>query len=235
MKEVPYDKWCDFIEKKLKKYGIDDGLICDLGCGSGTLTTMLSDRGYDMTGIDSSNEMLQEALAKKGKRDILYLGQDIREFELYGTMRAIVSSCDALNYIISKNELKKVFRLAANYLDPAGLFIFDIHTSAYYEKLGNNTFSDTTERSAYIWDNSYDRSTGINEYELTLFTENPDGSYTRSEEEHMERAYSGVYINKILKGSGFEILEIKADYTERNIDDDHDPTDRVVYITRKLN
>ena len=175
MNDVPYEKWCGFIVNRLKKYGIEDGLVCDLGCGSGILTTMLSDMGYDMTGIDLSAAMLGKAMERRGSRDILYLSQDVRNFELYGTMRAIISTCDTLNYVTEKKDLEKVFFLAANYLDPGGLFIFDLHTPRYYRGLGDGSYGDVTEDAAYIWDNKYSSRTGINTYELTLFIREPSG------------------------------------------------------------
>ena len=233
MREVPYDRWSSFITGYLKKYGIDGGLLCDLGCGSGALTTMLSDAGYDMTGVDISTEMLDQAARKKGSRDILYLHQDMAEFELYGTMKAFISTCDALNYITDKKKLKHVFELVHNYLDPDGIFIFDMHTPAYYKKLGDRVFGDTTEDAGYIWDNTYSRSTGINEYALTLFKKQAAGKddrYVRSEETHVERAYSVGYIKRIVKKTGFDILEIKSDYTEKNAGN---RADRAVYIIRK--
>ncbi len=233
MREVPYDRWSAFITGRLQKYGIADGLVCDLGCGSGALTTMLSDAGYDMTGIDSSAEMLDQASKKKGSRDILYINQDMTEFELYGTVKAFISTCDALNYITDKKKLKHMFELAHNYLDPDGIFIFDMHTPAYYNRLGDSVFGDTTEEAGYIWDNSYNRSTGINEYALTLFkrqAEGKDDIYVRSEETHVERAYSIGYIKRIIKKTGFGILEIMSDYTEKKAGG---RSDRVVYIIKK--
>jgi SAM-dependent methyltransferase len=230
MKDLPYADWCAFITGRLKTYGIEDGLVCDLGCGSGTVTTMLSDAGYNMTGIDGSAEMLGQATEKKDKRDILYLEQDMRSFELYGTMRAFVSTGDALNYITEKKDLKHVFELVNNYLDPGGIFIFDMHTPAYYAKLGDGVYGDTTDDAGYIWQNNYNRSNGINEYDLTIFTRQEDSSYRRAEETHEQRAYSVGYIKKIATKCGFEILEVKADYTEKKA---RGRSDRVIYIIKK--
>ena len=128
MDETPYERWSEFLADTLKKEGIEDGLVLDLGCGTGRLTNILSDMGYDMIGVDSSQEMLGVAAEGKGSRDILYLCQDMREFELYGTVRAVVSVCDCINYITDPKDLLKVFKLVNNYLDPKGIFIFDINT-----------------------------------------------------------------------------------------------------------
>ena len=230
MSVVPCDAWCSFITERLSKYGINDGLVCDLGCGSGTITTALADAGYDMTGIDGSNEMLQKAQAKKGDRNILYLEQDITAFELYGTMRAMVSTGDTLNYITDKADLKRVFRLAANYLDPGGIFIFDMHTPRYYAGLGNGTYGDSSESAAYIWTNAFNRATGVNECELTLFVIRENGLYERSEEMHIQRAYSEGYIKRMIKKAGFDILERVSDYSEKKAGR---RSDRVTYVIRK--
>lgn len=131
MDNVPYKEWADYLGKILKEYGIDDGLVLDLGCGTGSMTEMLASSGYDMIGVDNAEEMLEIAMEKKVEsgHDILYLLQDMREFELYGTVRAVISACDSVNYITDDEDLTEVFRLVNNYLDPGnGLFVFDFNT-----------------------------------------------------------------------------------------------------------
>ena len=129
---VPYEEWCAYVTGLLAEYGVSDGLILDMGCGTGSLTELLAKAGYDMIGIDNSGEMLQIAMNKSRDSglDILYLQQDMREFELYGTVRAVVSICDSMNYIMEYGDLVQVFRLVNNYLDPKGVFILSlIHIS----------------------------------------------------------------------------------------------------------
>lgn len=171
MDNVPYDKWCEVITSYLKEFNIDDGLVLDLGCGTGTLTAMLSELGYDMIGVDMSEDMLAMAMEKSGyDSGILYLCQDMREFELYGTVRAIVSACDSMNYLTEDKDLKTVFALAQNYLDYDGIFVFDMNTKYKYEKLlADNTFAENREECSFIWENSYDEQSQINQYDLTLF------------------------------------------------------------------
>ena len=127
MDNVDYDGWSDYLRKLLRRYGVEDGLILELGCGTGSMTERLAEAGFDMIGVDCSGEMLEIAQEKKCESglDILYLEQDMREFELYGTVRAVVSVCDSLNYILEDEELVKVFRLVNNYLDPGGIFLFE--------------------------------------------------------------------------------------------------------------
>ena len=148
MDNIPYEEWCDYLVTLLKKYGVVDGLVLELGCGTGSMTEALRRRGYDMIGIDNSEEMLAAAIEKTmengGTEQILYLCQDMRNFELYGTVRAIVSVCDSMNYILEPEDLLKVFRLVNNYLDPGGVFIFDLNTRYKYEKiLGEQTIGET--------------------------------------------------------------------------------------------
>ena len=130
MDNVDYEAWADYLEECLKSEGIGNGLVAELGCGTGTMTGLLAQKGYDMIGVDNSEEMLAEAAEKKMEsgQDILYLLQDMREFELYGTVQAVISVCDSLNYITDREELKQVFRLVNNYLDPGGIFLFDVNT-----------------------------------------------------------------------------------------------------------
>ncbi|MEG0962949.1 MAG: class I SAM-dependent methyltransferase, partial [Lachnospiraceae bacterium] len=149
MDNVPYPSWCEYLTSLLKSYEIEDGLVLDLGCGTGKLTRLLAQNGYDMIGVDCSQEMLQ--IAKDGNiegtgTDILYLLQDMREFELYGTVKAVVSICDSMNYIVEEEELLQVFQLVNNYLDPGGVFIFDLNTIyKYRELLGDNTICENRE------------------------------------------------------------------------------------------
>lgn len=166
MDNIPYEEWAAYLISLLKEHGIDDGLVLDLGCGTGSLTEILAREGYDMTGIDISPDMLQIAMEKRAEsgHDILYLLQDMREFELYGTVRAIVSICDSMNYLFEPGDLVQTLRLVNNYLDPEGLFIFDLNTEyKYREILGESTIAEDREESSFIWDNSYDEEERINE------------------------------------------------------------------------
>ena len=189
MDNVPYEEWGYYIVNTLKDYNIDNGIILDLGCGTGKITKFLSQNGYDMIGIDNSFDMLNIAMNSKDGEDILYLCQDMREFELYGTVRAVISVCDSLNYITDKEDLVTVFKLVNNYLDPNGLFIFDINSVYKYEKiLSDNTFAENRDEASFIWENYYSREDMINEYMLTLFVKNGE-MYEKFEETHYQKAY----------------------------------------------
>lgn len=175
MDNVPYDEWTSFLVELLHQNQIQDGLICELGCGTGNVTERLANAGYDMIGIDNSYDMLAIAREKQFDTDapvstILYLQQDMREFELYGTVAAVVSICDSMNYIVNPEDLVTVFKLVNNYLDPQGLFLFDFNTQYKYETvIGNRVIAENREDCSFIWENNYDSMTKLNEYDLTIF------------------------------------------------------------------
>ena len=156
MDNVPYEEWSSYLHGLLLEHGIEEGIVLDLGCGTGAMTERLAAFGYDMIGVDNSEDMLELAMEKRVQsgQDILYLLQDMREFELYGTVRAAVSVCDSVNYITEPEEMKEVFRLVNNYLDPEGVFIFDFNTRYKYEEiLGDRTIAENREECRFIWDN----------------------------------------------------------------------------------
>ncbi len=172
MDNVPYGEWARHIREKLCEHGVTDGIVLDLGCGTGTMTERLAGYGYDMIGVDNSEEMLELAMEKKTESgyDILYLLQDMRGFELYGTVRAVVSVCDSVNYITEPDELEEVFRLVNNYLDPKGIFLFDFNTvHKYRDVIGDSTIAEDRGVCSFLWDNRYYEKEQINEYDLTLF------------------------------------------------------------------
>jgi len=210
MDEIPYGEWCEFLTKLLVKHGVRGGLLLELGCGTGTMTELLARKGYDMTGIDSSTEMLQQALLKRDESGlpILYLCQDMRDFELYGTMAAVVAVCDTMNYLTEPEDFLATLKLVNNYLDPGGVFIFDLKTLHYYrDVLGDRTEAVNEEEASYIWENQFSEEDMINEYALTLFEKRRDGLYEKSEEVHLQRAYGIGEIHELCEAAGMEFLE----------------------------
>ena len=216
---VPYREWADFLQEILQKEGINDGLVLDLGCGTGSMTEELAGRGYDIIGVDNSEDMLEIAMEKRQEsgHDILYLLQDMQEFELYGTVRAVVSVCDSVNYVTEKEELEQVFRLVNNYLDPGGIFVFDFNTEyKYREVLGDRTIAENREDSSFIWDNYYYEEEHMNEYELTLFIQEADQKelYHKYQETHFQRTYTLEEIRELLEKSGLRFVAAYEDYTK---------------------
>lgn len=208
MDNVPYEAWRDNILGFFQKYNMPMEIVCDLGCGTGQMTRLLKDAGYDMIGIDSSYDMLMEAMAHPDSEGILYLCQDMREFELYGTVGAVVSLCDSINYLTSYQDLLTVCKLADNYLDPGGLFIFDVKTVSYFKKLGKCTIAENRDQGSFIWENDYDEESRDNAYFLTIYEENEEGTYDRYEEEHLQHGFTIEEIKKALVESGLKLLDI---------------------------
>lgn len=234
MDNIPYEEWAEYLVDLLKEYGIRDGLVLDLGCGTGNMTELLATAGYDMIGVDNAEEMLEIAMEKREKsgHDILYLLQDMREFELYGTVKAIVSICDSINYITEEEDLLEVFRLANNYLDPKGIFIFDFNTVyKYRELLGNQTIAEDREDCSFIWDNYYYEDEQINEYELSLFIKEQDSDlYRKYQEMHYQKAYDLKTIKGLVEESGLEYITAYDAFTRNQPTNE---SERVYVVARE--
>lgn len=217
MDEIPYEQWFIFLCDKLKEYEVIDGLVLDLGCGTGTMTEKFATAGFDMIGVDVSIEMLNQALEKKDKSesDILYLCQDMRSFELFGTVKAAYSICDSVNYLLEDQDILKMLRLVNNYLDPDGIFIFDFNTEYKYEHIiGNQVIAENREDCSFIWENTYEMESKINSYALSLFVKQGE-VYHKYIEEHYQKAYSFEKMEKLVEQAGMTFLEgIDADTLE---------------------
>ncbi len=228
-REIDYSAWADFIEACFDRFlPHRPALVLDLACGTGSMTLELARRGYDMIGIDGSENMLSEAFSRAvDVPGILWLCQDMREFELYGTVGAVTCCLDSLNYLLSPEELLRCFSLVHNYLDPDGIFLFDMNTPYKFENVyGANAyiledeliFDEDTEDEERIpvfcgWQNTYHSESGICEFDLSIFEGLPDGTYRRSDEHQQERCYGEKDVRELLARAGFELLGIWADYT----------------------
>ena len=226
--EIDYTVWADFIEACFDRYlPARPTLVLDLACGTGSMTLALADRGYDMIGIDGSAEMVSEAYNRaSGRSGILWLQQDMRTFELYGTVGAVTCCLDSLNYLLSPEDLAKTFAAVHNYLDPGGLFLFDMNTPYKFENTyGNNAYvledelvwdagTEDEERAAVFcgWQNTYHPDTRLCDFDLSLFEEMPDGSYRRSDEHQEERCYTQAEIENALKAAGLELIGVWSDF-----------------------
>ena len=233
MDETPYEEWCAFLVEMLEKYGVkeasgleqeeesdkqtarnlrqDKNTILDLGCGTGTLTELLARKGYDMIGLDNAQEMLQIAREKRDASglDILYLLQDMREFELYGTVGAVVSVCDSINYLLEEGDILRTFRLVHNYLYPGGVFLFDFNTVYKYAcVIGDTTIAENREDCSFIWENYYHEEKEINEYDLTIFARGAgEEGFRRNQETHYQRGYEIDQMCRLVEEAGLQVLE----------------------------
>lgn len=220
MDNIPYEKWVEYLHDIMEEYNIHEGTILELGCGTGNMTELLASKGYDMIGVDNSEDMLELAMEKRLKsgHDILYLLQDMQSFELFGTVKAVISVCDSINYVTDEAELKEVFRLVNNYLDPRGIFIFDFNTEyKYREILGDRVIAEERDECSFIWDNYYNEQDKINEYELTLFVqseENPD-LYRKYQEVHYQKAYTLEKIKTLIEKAGLRYITAYDAYTKK--------------------
>lgn len=237
MDNVPYDDWCEYIVEMLNEQGIKGGLCLELGCGTGEVCERLADKGFDMIGLDSSSEMLDIAINKRdeSKKDILYLKQDMTEFELYGTVASVISICDCINYLTQKEDLLKTFNLVNNYLDPKGIFLFDLNTRSKYEAIADSVIAENREDASFIWENCFYPDENINEYDLTLFIKEESGKYEKFEETHIQRAYSFDEIKDALEKAGMDFVACYEAFTKIEIKDDiaMNECERVYFIARE--
>lgn len=270
MDNVPYEEWSEYVISLLKEEKIENGLVLDLGCGTGKMTRLLAAAGFDMIGIDYSEDMLEIAreyqyqnrateveLVHDSEEDtplpevtlqsdddvvkrlqdeenatnILYLLQDMREFELYGTVRAIISICDSMNYILEEEDLLQVFRLVNNYLDPKGVFIFDMNTRYKYATLlGETTITENREEGSFIWENYFDEEEDINQYDLTLFIREEGDLYRKYEETHYQRVYDLETIKCLLKEAGMQFVAAYDAFTKEPVRED---SERIYIVARE--
>ncbi|MCR5829857.1 MAG: class I SAM-dependent methyltransferase [Lachnospiraceae bacterium] len=235
MDNIPYKKWGKYLISLLRSQGVDSGIVAELGCGTGQMTRLLRDAGYDMIGIDNSPDMLGVARGREEDESILYLLQDMRSFELYGTVAAIVSVCDSLNYLTNPEDLYKVFKLAKNYLDPGGVMIFDMNTKYYYSHVvADNTICENREEGSFIWENEYNEQTFINTSYLTIYHKIESGAtqiYNRLEEEHKQRGYNSGEVLHHARRAGLTPVCLYEAFTRKAPDR---TTERMYFILKNV-
>jgi len=233
LSELPYEQWLQYIEKLFAHHGVSPKLVLDLGCGTGSMTNLMAAKGYEMIGVDLSEDMLAMARekAKEDGVEVVYLNQDMTELDLYGTIDAVVSCGDALNYVLDEEDLLEAFKKVNLFLEPEGLFIFDMNTVyKFREVLGHKTYAEHSEEGAYIWENYFYEEEKVNEYEVTVFVKNEDGTFTRSQEIHHERGYSVDEVTELLKAAG---LKLEAVYHDNTLEALRETTERMYFVARE--
>lgn len=233
LQDADYNKFIEYYEQVFKKFGIKPELVLDLACGTGSITVEMAKRGYDMIGLDLSCEMLNIARDKAANegQEILFLNQDMCEMELFGTVDAIVCALDGVNYITDYEDLKQLFRLVENYLNPGGIFIFDINSRRKLQNiLGGNIFVNDEQGIFYVWQSEYDEESHICDFGLTFFVEEEDGVYTRFDEFQQERAYT---IGEISLGAEMAGLEVQGFYKPFGFATADDSDERIFCVVSK--
>ncbi len=233
--DIDYAAWAEFIDATAKReLGHKPELALDLAAGTGSMTIALAERGYDMTAIDYSPEMLniaKERAEARGIDNILWLLQDMREFELYGTVELVCATLDSINHLDSKSDLKKCFSLVHNYLSPDGIFIFDVNSKYKFENVySDNTYTMETADSFCIWQNDYNPKTKLCDFYITLFKETEDGRYIREDEIQREKMYSLKELKSALLSLGFEFIGAYSDFDLNKADENS--CDRIYIVAR---
>lgn len=234
-RDIDYSSWADFIEEVARRnMAIKPELVLDLGCGTGRMTLELAKRGYDMTGVDNSPEMLdiaREAAVSEGVSDkMLWLQQDMREFELYGTVDLTVSCLDCINHLTSPKDLDKCFKLVHNYLIPDGLFVFDVNGKFKFESVyADRAYAMEEDGKVCLWQNCYNAKTKLCDFYITVFDECDDGRYERYDDVQRERMYTLSVLKKHLASAGFEVLGAYSDFAFTEATD----SDERIYLVAK--
>lgn len=216
MDDIPYEAWAGFVRNLLEINDVQPGEqnpIAELGCGTGAMTKRFLEFGYHIQAFDLAEEMLAAARdkckeeMKQGK--VSFFHGDMRFFTVEEPVQAVISLCDSVNYLIEPGDLEKLFQAVKKALRPGGVFIFDLKTLWLYQNaMADNVFAQTRDHAAYIWENYFDEETRLNEYALTLFLAQADGSYARCEEIHLQRAYVPEEIFAAAQRAGLQVAHI---------------------------
>jgi ubiquinone/menaquinone biosynthesis C-methylase UbiE len=233
MDDVDYEGWCSFIEEISSTYELHPHNILDTACGTGNITIPMSHKGYNLWGVDISEEMLTiaENKARNKKLNIKFVKQNMTDLELNKSFDTVLCMCDGVNYIVEEEALFKYFNIVYNMLNRKGLFIFDI--SSIYKLsniLGNNTLFQEKDNYCYVWENSYFEDENILEMRLNFFIPQQD-MYKRMEEYHVQKAYSEEYLIKLLADTGFKNIKTFGDMT---LERPNCSSERIFFSAQKL-
>ncbi len=226
MSEIPYKKWADMIGDYLAENKYNNCPVLELGCGTGNLTLLMAEKGYQMTGVDISSSMLKIAINKSRKsgHKITFSLQDMRALELQDKYPVVISVCDSMNYLENVFDMKSAFEGVHDALEKGGQFIFDMKTESFYERLGDSVFTDENDAGYYIWENEYDKVRRNNNYFLTFFIKNFKGLYKKYTEEHTQHAFTEEEVRLVAEDTGFNVkyvlgmdLNSPADYNAERV------------------
>nr|MBR4280480.1 class I SAM-dependent methyltransferase [Clostridia bacterium] len=206
MDNVDYERWADLYREILTGYGVPMGKVCECACGTGGLTIPLNRRGYQMTGVDLSQEMLWIA-AQKARRvglGIPFVQQDMRKLRLHRQMDAVIATCDGVNYLLEDKDVLAFFTAAFAAIRPGGALVFDISTPWKLEHMrGDQILCEDRPQVTYMWQNRFDKGKGLLDMHLCIFVRQKDGSYRRIDEEQRQRAHTIQSLTGLLTAAGF--------------------------------
>ncbi|GAB6256253.1 class I SAM-dependent DNA methyltransferase [Peribacillus sp. N1] len=234
MKDAPYEKWLMILTAKLEQYGIGGRKVLDLACGTGEMTVELAQHGFEVTGVDLSDEMLLVANEKAVKLglSIPFFQQNMAELEGLGQFDCVTIFCDSLNYLRDEEDIVKTFSRVHEHLKDGGLFLFDIHSIYKMEEIfRDNTFAVNGEEVSYIWDCFPGEEPYSVEHDLSFFVRDDEsGLYDRFDELHYQRTYPVEQYKKWLEQAGFTVSEILADLEEAPLVTE---TERILFVASK--
>jgi len=213
--DVDYPRWADYLEWHFARQRTPIHTVLDLACGTGSLTKILALRGYSVTGVDSSEEMLTEAEQKCRDLPVLLLCQDMSRLALLQPVDAAVCCLDSVNYVTRPAALRRTFQRVCKSLRPGGLFLFDAKTPLALEEADGQTFLDETEEVFCVWRGEYSPRRRVCGYGMDIFRRRPDGAWDRGEEYHEEYAYTPEELEEYLKAAGFSQVKRYGDLKKR--------------------
>ncbi|WP_173386251.1 class I SAM-dependent methyltransferase [Ruminococcus flavefaciens] len=230
---IDYKKRGEYFHSIIQRFKTTkENILLDLACGTGSISEVMAGLGYDVIGVDNSDEMLGIALDKKfdSGLDIQYLCQDMRKLDMFGTVDITVCALDSINHLASIDDVRKVFENVAFFSEQDGLFIFDVNTPyKHREVLANNTFTYETENVYCVWENTLDPDTLEVRMALEFFEREENGLYSRSSDSFSEKAYSEEDIERLLRECGFEVL---GKYGDDTLEPPKADSQRIVYAAR---
>ncbi len=232
--DVEYSRWANYLIGLFDKYSDESGIhdVLDLACGTGSLSVILAERGFDVIGTDASEDMLAEAQAKawnvSGTRP-MFLHQSMESLDLYGTVDAAVSCLDSINYLTSKESLNIAFSRLRFFIRPGGLFIFDLNTHAKFEALDGSAFLRESDGYFCTWSAEYERSARLCTFYYDIFKSCGE-LWSREQEEHTERAHSHEEIKDALESADFSLV---ATFGELSPNPPKDNEQRIFYVARR--
>ena len=203
--DVGYEKRADFLEKLFRRSRIPVKVVLDLACGTGTMTWLLTGRGYELIGVDGSEEMLAAAMSKGGTVQgvpPIFLHQSMPQLDLYGTVDAAICCLDSLNYLTDPADVRRTFRRLHLFVAPGGVLVFDVNTVAKLAALDGQVFLDETDDTYCVWRTEFDAKKRLCYYGMDIFRLG-GAHWTRSFEEHIEYAYEPDELLSWLQEAGF--------------------------------